>query len=66
MNHKQGSLVPLLNKRCQYACVYSRMVSHAIAQKITIQPLQLTTSTLQCFLIIINNNYAMKTLIQLH
>ena len=65
IDHKQAPLVALLNKCRSYACVYARMVSHAISQKITIQPLQLI-STLQYFLITINNNYTKKTLIQLH
>ena len=39
IDHKQGRLVPLLNKFHSYACIYSHMVSHAIAQKITIHEL---------------------------
>ena len=38
-DHEQGPLVPLLSEHCCYACAYSPMVSHAVAQKITIQPL---------------------------
>ena len=37
--HKQDPLVPLLGKSHTYACIYAPMISHAIAQKITIQPL---------------------------
>ena len=38
-DHKQETSVPLLSKHRSYACAYSPMVSHAVAQKITVQPL---------------------------